>query len=949
MKKHNMKMHGPLALGLLLVCVLTLSSSAQSPFGRGRNRGPSDEFNIFASRGGLAEQLPWRELGPVNHSGRIVDIAVHPKDRSIFYVASASGGLWKTTGRGLEFISVFKQEGQTSIGCVTIDPSKPDTIWVGTGEANNQRSSYHGDGVYKSTDGGKTWKNMGLLDSHHIGRIVVDPNNSEHVLVAALGHLYTPNEERGLYRSVNGGKTWKKVIDAGVDVGCVDVAMQPGNSQVVLASTYERRRRAWDFDGSGKGSKLWRSTDGGATFSVVKAGLPTGEIGRIGIAFAPSAPNITYLTLENANRQRQAKRRKVSPLADGGSSVKYEDEDLREFFGEEDEAREAEEAVQGRGQRGRRGRGGQRGRSRRVGGEVYKSTDGGKSWKKTNQRSVGGSPAYYYGQIRVDPGDATKVYVLSVPLYVSSDGGKTFSRNGARNVHVDHHALWIDPRDSTHLLLGNDGGLCESYDRGKTWIHYENLPVGQYYAVAVDKRKPYRVFGGTQDNGSWGLPSAGPLSSGPRLIDAFKVYSGDGFYVEVDPEDPNTIYAESQFGGLGRVNLKTMQRKSIKPRPKRGELAYRFNWMSPVVISQHNHTTIYFGGNRLFKSLNRGDKWKVISPDLTTKNKKKLAGNVPHCTITTISESPLRAGLLWVGTDDGKLWLSADDGRSWKDLSSGIPRKVRGLWVSRVDASHFEEGRCYVSYTGYREDQFEPHVFVTEDYGLTFMSISGDLPDNEAINVVREDPRDPDIVYVGSEGGAYVTVERGGRWRRLGKGLPRVAVHDLIVHPEEPDVIVGTHGRGIHILDVSALEQWKTSRVATGSFLMKPRDIQRFPRGPGRGYTSPVRVWKAGSGSGLVDLCAYLDAGVKKAELQVVDGQGKVLKHFKLEAEQGLHQVRWNMLTTATSTVRNVARNMQRFFRGRGRRRGFGMLGKGSYRVELLVDGKKQVERLNVR
>ncbi|MAE77883.1 MAG: glycosyl hydrolase [Planctomycetes bacterium] len=899
------------AVSVAAMVVCADLAARQRPRGGPQQRS-RDTVTIYVSPDDLTTDLAWREIGPVAVSGRVVDVEVDPEDHRVWYVASASGGLFKTTTRGLKFSPIFDSEGTTSLGDIAIDPSNSKTIWLGTGEANNQRSSYWGDGVYKSVDAGKTWKNTGLPASHHIGRIVVDPSDGNRVFVAALGHLYSPNPERGLYRTTDGGKSWELVLKVNADVGVVDVAMQPGNSKVLLAATYERRRRAWHFDGAGPGSGLWRSSDGGDTWKRAKD-IPGGEIGRIGVAFAPSSPAIAYATVENGNLTAARRAR-----TEGGS---------------------------GRGeQQGRRGRG------RTIGGEIYRTEDAGKTWKKVNRTRVGGTPGYYYGQIRVDTKSADEVWVMGVPLVVSKDGGKTFRSTG-RRVHVDHHAFWTDPSDPDHVLLGNDGGLCESFDNGQTWIHFENLPIGQFYAIGVDSAAPYRVYGGTQDNGTWGVPSSGPTSRGIRVEDGYKISGGDGFYACVDPEDPNTVYAESQFGGLRRVDLRTMASKSIKPRARRGESAYRFNWSSPILISPHNHATIWFGGNKLFKSLNRGDTWRAVSDDLTTQDEAKLKGNVPHCTITTIAESPTRPGLVWVGTDDGEVWLTPDDGRTWKNLNEALPKSVRKLWVSRVEASRFAEGRCYISFTGYREDRFEPLVLVTEDYGLSFRSIAGNLPKQGSVNVVCEDPRNADLLFVGTEFGVWGSTTRGGTWHRLGKGLPRVPVHDLVVHPRETDLIAGTHGRGMWIIDVCGLEHWNQEATASGSTLIEPRTVRSFPRGPDGGYTSGARRWTAPNPAPGAMFCALLASAPKKAALRVVDASGSTLKEFDLEAEAGLHVVTWNLVRSGGGGRGQRGGRFGRMMRQVGRRftGGSRTLQSGTYRVELEVDGKKSVRPLVVK
>ncbi|HHI79370.1 MAG TPA: hypothetical protein ENK02_05280 [Planctomycetes bacterium] len=915
MNRQESKMFGRWSmLGVLVFSVGTLP--AQRPMRRGAPA-PKEELVIYKSPSEVGQDLGWRSIGPSNHSGRILDIAVDPRNPQRWFIASATGGVWKTENRGLNFVQVFQSRTAFSIGAIAMDPSDSNTIWVGTGEGNNQRSSYWGDGVYKSTDGGKTWKNMGLPRSHYIGRIVVDPSDGNRVFVAVLGALYSPNPERGLYRTTDGGKTWRLVLKISEDVGVVDVAMMPGKPQVMLACSYERRRRAWNFDGAGPGSGVWRSTDGGTSWKRIRAGLPKGEIGRIGVAFSTSQPKIAYLTLSNQNKaKKKAVRRFIDPEGDAETEE-----------GEEGRPEGLElppQAVQGR--------------QPLVGGEVYRSEDAGKTWKKVSRKAVGGTPAYYYGQIRVHPMDAQKVYVLSVPLYYSSNGGKTF-KNIARGIHVDHHALWIDPKAEGHLLLGNDGGLHETWDHGRTWLHFQNLPVGQYYAVTADLARPYRVYGGTQDNGTWGVPSQGPTTKGIRLIDCFKVSGGDGFQVQVDPEDPNIVYTEYQFGNLMRTDLRKMRPRGIKPRPKKGEAPYRFNWMSPVKLSAHNHSTLYFGGNKLFKSLDRGNSWKAISDDLTTQDAAKIAGNVPHCTLTAIGESPLRQGLLMVGTDDGKLWLTPDDGVTWKDLSDALPREAHGLWVSSIDPSHHQEGRFYVSVTGYREDDFLPRVYVTEDYGLSFRKITGNLPKEGPVNVIREDRVNPDLLFVGTEFGAFFSPTAGGTWLPLGKGLPCVAVHDLYVHPRSGDLIAGTHGRGMFILDIRPLQAWKRGKGTDKPRLVLPKELYALPRGPQGGYTELPRNYVSPNPVGT-HLAAILPRA-SKAELRLVDVMGKVLRSFSLPKEAGMMRLQWNLGIQPSGTNANrrgfFGRMAGRFMRGIRR----GRLGKGRYSLQLFVDGKR--------
>ena len=939
------KMHAVVSSGAFPVAVLALATLLPAQQRRGSQQPPKPKVTIYSSAQSYIEDASLRWVGPANHSGRIVDLAVNPKDHNVWYIAAASGGVWKTVNHGLSFTHVFGQSQPCTIGDIALDPSKPDTIWVGTGEGNNQRSSYWGDGIYKSADGGKTWKNVGLRGSHHIGRIVVDPANGDRVLVASLGHLYSPGGERGLYLTEDGGGTWKRVLHVNEDVGVVDVAFQPGNSKVLLAASYERRRRAWHFDGAGPGSRIWRSADGGHTWTKIEKGLPGGELGRIGIDWARSKPETVFLAVSNQN-PKPVRRRLLKPgaasqegaqeRAQGGAegaaapdvraeNQAWEREQMRAWDVLTPEGSEEDAPTQSGAERPP------------VGGEIYRSDDAGLSWRKVSTQDVGGTPAYYYGQIRVDPSNEKKLFVLSVPLWISENGGRKFRRDGANRIHVDHHALWIDPENGDHLLLGNDGGLYESWDGGKHWAHHENLPVGQYYAIGVDMAQPYRIFGGTQDNGTWCIPSQGPTSRGVRLEDCFKVSGGDGFYCVVDPLDDNIVYTEFQFGGLLRTDLRTMRSRGIRPRPAKGEQAYRFNWMSPIVASRHAHGTVYYGGNKVFKSTDRGDTWTAISADISTQDAQKIAGNVPHCTVTMLAESPKRAGLLWAGTDDGKLWMTADDGDSWQDLSSKIPERVRHLWVSRITPSSHAEGRCYVTYTGYREDHFEPYVFVTDDYGLTWREIQGNLPRTHPVNCIVESPRNADVLFVGTEHGVYATVTGGGTWHRLGGAkFAQVAVHDLVVHPRDQELIVGTHGLGIHIADIAPLENASGELLARGPVLVPPHDMLRFPRGVDGGYTVFPRQWTARNPASGTKLSAWIPRGAKKPKLVVRDVQGQARATIDLTEEQGLHVVDWN----GTSGQQGgggglLSRLGRRMARGRSR-----PLPSGDYRVELEVAGK---------
>lgn len=877
---------------------------------------PAQSADADFYRAQVFGQMPWLELGPVAFGGRIVDLEVHPQNAAVWWAASASGGLWKTENNGISFAPQFQDQYCCSIGDLAVACSAPDTLYLGTGESNNQRSSYWGNGVYKSTDGGKSWRHVGLQGSEHIGRIAVHPQNPDIVFVAAAGALYTPNEARGLYRSLDGGNSWDKVKDLGHDVGFIDVAILPGSPDTVLASSYQRRRRAWNFDEGGEGSRLWRSTDGGATWTQLEDGLPRGNLGRIGIGVCAGDGNVVYAAIENLNPMpprpeparaegagdEGANRPPRAAAAAAGVEAEAEAEPTGEQLADplflaaqaeerEEAAREAGESEQDPQERERPSR------RREIGGEVYRSDDGGSSWHQVSgQARVGGEPHYYYGQVHVDPQDKDTVYVLGVNVHVSRDGGRKWSSGGrssfARGLHVDHHALWIDPRDSGHLLLGNDGGLAVTWDGGKNWDHVARLPIAQYYAIAVDDRVPYRVYGGLQDNGTWGFPVQGASTDGIAASDAFRIDGGDGFYVCIDRDDPDVVYSESQFGGMSRQNLRTGERRGIKPQADKGSPPLRFNWMTPIVLSPHNAQTVYTGSQYLHRSRNRGDAWQVISPDLTGSDPDKLKGDVPHCTITTIAESPLQEGLLWVGTDDGRLWSSRDGGLHWQRLDDRLPAAAQGLWIARVEASPFARDTAFVAVTGYREDRREPLLFRTDDGGDSFLQITRGLP-QEPINVVRQHPRNSHCLLCGTEMGVYVSVDDGAAWYPLGKDLPRVAVHDLLVHPGTGNVLVGTHGRGIWVLDGKALEQLDSGALAAAFRVLPPSDGVMLPRAFSRGYTG-ARQWAAANPFTTATFRFYLaEDGDEEVEIEVLDAEGKSLWQQKVEPTAGYHEVAW--------------------------------------------------------
>ena len=915
----------------------------------------------------LLSSFSFRAIGPSSTGGRILDIAVDPSRPATIYAAAASGGLWKTVNNGTTWDCVFENEGTISIGDIAVDPSNPETVWVGSGEANNQRSSYWGDGIYKSTDGGETWANMGLEDTQHIGRVVVHPTNGDIVYVAAAGALYSHNPERGVYKTSDGGETWEHVLFISDAVGVIDLVLDPVNPDTVYAASYERLRRAWDFDGNGPGSAIYKSTDGGANWTKQTDGLPEGDIGRIGIDVFAGDPKIVYASVANQNEveiepepSRDGSNRlgfraeltgagaKVTtvqrngPAADAGLEVgdvitEVDGDKPTNFWaflqkvaslggGDEVELtidRDGEEMeftleipL----------------RTRQIGGEIYKSEDYGETWVKVNEDPVGGSPAYYYGQIRIDPNDSDQLYLCSVPLHRSNDGGVTWTGDGARSVHVDHHAVWINPDNSEHILLGNDGGFHVSWDKGATWDHVFNLPLPQFYAIGFDYQQPYHVYGGTQDNGSHGGPSKSRSGRVGRW-DWYRVGGGDGFYVEVDPNNSDIVFAESQFGGITRLDKSTGNSVSIRPRAPQGE-QYRFNWMSPIVISNHNPQIIYFGGNKLFKSYNRGDDWHVVSPDLTTADEDKLAGNVPHCTITTVDESRFDPNVLIAGTDDGNVQWTNDGGISWTNMADRFPDLPANFWCSRVVLSAHDEDTAYAAFTGYREDNRDPYLYRTTDRGETWVSVVGNLPD-ESINVVRESPYNENVLFVGTELSVFMSIDGGEHWVELTEGIPTIPVHDLKIHPRDRDLIVGTHGRGMFILDdIVALEELTSEVLDSNVHLFSLRDSLRYRRTFGGGGISGDRSFTAPNPSSGATITYYLKDDVDEDDIsiQVRNAAGEVIRELDADHTAGIHRVNWDLRPRRQDGGQQGGRRFGGRFGG-----GAAMVDAGTYTVELLI------------
>lgn len=727
--------------------------------------------------------LSWRSIGPAVTEGRVVDIAVDPTDHNRFFVAAASGGVWKTVNGGTTYEPVFDGEGSYSIGCVTIDAKNPAVVWVGTGENNSQRAVAYGDGVYKSEDGGKSWKNMGLKDSQHIGRILIDPRNSNIVYVASQGPLWNSGGDRGLYKTTDGGKTWKAVLSVSENTGVTELLMDPRDPDVLYAAAYQRRRHEWTLIDGGPESAIYKSTDAGATWNKVTTGLPKEDMGRVGMVMSPANPDVIYAIIEAANKT----------------------------------------------------------------GGFFRSNDRGATWEKRSDHVSGGAQAY--NEIVADPKNVDHVYEMDTYLQETLDGGKTFKRVNETNKHIDNHAMWIDPSDSRHLLVGDDGGVYESVDGAATWLFKANLPITQFYRVTVDNATPYyNVYGGTQDNFSLAGPSQTPGIQGITNSDWFVTSVGDGFVTAVDPEDPNIIYSEAQYGAMNRMDRRTGEQLYIQPQAGKGGEALRWNWDSPLIISPHSHTRLYFAAQRLFRSDDRGNTWKAVSGDLSRhldrnslpvmgkiwpadavakNNSTSLFGN-----IVSISESPVKEGLLYVGTDDGLVQVSENGGGSWRKEASfpGVPDMS---YVSHLSASSKQADVVYASFQNYKKGDFKPYVLRSGDRGKTWTSIAGDLPARGSVYTVVDDPVDETLLFAGTEFGIFFTKDGGAHWIQLKGGIPTIAVRDIAIQKRESDLALGTFGRGFYVLD-----DYTPLRAVKASDLEK--EAAFFPIKPVKIYVPPA-------------------------------------------------------------------------------------------------------------
>jgi photosystem II stability/assembly factor-like uncharacterized protein len=792
--------------------------------------------------------LEWRELGSATMSGRIARLAVHPEDTRIIYVASASSGLWKTVNGGTTWSPIFDDQSSISMGEVALAPSNPDIVWVGTGEQNSVRSSQFGDGVYRSLDGGETWEHMGLEGSRHIGRILIHPENPDIVYVAALGSLWGPNPERGLYRTSDGGETWEQLLKPSDYTGVVEVQMHPENPDVLFAATYQRERRMWSMVGGGEEGGLFRSEDGGETWSEVGNGFPTSAVGRVGLTFCPNNPDTVYATA-------------VGP--DGGT---------------------------------------------------FRSTDGGTSWEQRNAKV---QSHWYYGEVYCDPQNPDRVYVPVTPLLMSEDGGKTFDNIAKSMVHADNHTMWINPEDGDHMMVGNDGGLYTSRDGGDNWEWFANLPLMQLYTVAVDMQEPfYRVYGGTQDNGSWSGPVGTRFDDGINNEDWEFISGGDGFYAVADPNDPNTVYSQSQYGVLYRTDRASGEQMRIQPwQPQEGEFPpYRWNWSAPLAISPHDSKTLYFGANVVFRSKDRGTSWERISPDLTrqiSRDDLPLQGKVQpsdaidlHASTamfgntTSLSVSTLRRGLIAAGTDDGLVQVSRDDGKNWQRSESfpGVPDMMK---VGMVAWSSTDEGTLFAVFDGHKDNTFRPFVVRSDDYGKTWRNITSDLPEFGSTRSIAVHPRNGELLFVGTDFGVFASRDGGEHWLALQSGLPTNSVQGILVHPRENDLVVGTHGRGFWVLDeLSLIEHLSPEVVSSHSYLAPPReatqvrDVSRGRKSHGHSYFTAENPPRGA----ILDFWIGDSAQGEPVRVEVLDRDGAVLRQVaETTAERGAHRVVWDL------------------------------------------------------
>ncbi len=934
--------------------------------------------------GPLAAQVPdsallasfkWRNIGPANMGGRIVDIEAVESSFRIVLLASASGGVWKSTNAGTTWEPIFDNYPSASIGDIAIFQPDPDIIWVGTGEANNRNSVAWGDGIYKSVDGGRTFVNKGIQDAHQIARVVPHPSDPNTVYVAAVGHLWGYSGSRGLFKSTDGGDTWVKLTNGLPDdgrTGSTDLVMDPNNPEVLYTAFYHRLRRPWTFHSGGPNGGIFKSTDGGASWTKLTTGLPPGETGRIGLAIYRQDPRILMAIVEAA---------RTDDLSKPGSGI-------------------------------------------------YRSDDGGDTWIYVNTYN---NRPFYYSQIRINPLNDQRVYVLTTRFMVSEDGGRTL-KNGSldEEIHGDFHAMWLDPNDTDRYYIGEDKGPFLTHDHGEHFQFFDNIAIGQYYRIGVDMRDPYHVYGGLQDNGTYGGPSFSRDARGILSDANWKLHWGDGQDIQVDPTDWRTLYTEAENGSFRRYDVETHRFSGSRPQPTNitnfvnvvGSVSpednpFRFNWSAPLVMSPHDPRTLFLGGNYLFKTVDQGETWTIISPDLSTKDPVKTvrgqsggitpdnSGAETHGSITSVAQSSLTPGVIWVGTDDGNIQVTRNGGVSWTNVRDNVPEVPSGIWVGRVEASHFDEGTAYVVFDGHRSDVFTPWVFKTVDYGASWTNITNNMPDGQVVHVVREDYKNRNLLFAGTEFAVFVSLNGGSRWTRLMNDMPTVATQDLVIHPRDNDLVAGTHGRSIWILDdLAPLQQLTPEVLAADAHLFENRPFtlwENTSRGGQRGHD-----WFAGENPATIVptssiprarfrntamVSYYLRTSPDApATLEISDISGRSTHSAVLNSEPGIHRYRWNLqfdprpLTAAqrsdvTQVFERAIREFpfaqgqlqrafvrfqraqtpleeysalqllvgSRFPGGLGEEFALSEVGPGSYMLKMTVDGKTYAGTLTVR
>jgi photosystem II stability/assembly factor-like uncharacterized protein len=910
----------------------------------------------------ILKRFVFRSIGPASMGGRIDDFAVPDQNPYVIYVGFATNGVWKSTNNGTTFTPIFDTYGTHSVGDIAIAPSDPNIVWVGTGEANNRQSSSYGDGIYKSVDAGKTFTKMGLEDSQTIARIVVDPKDPNIVYVAVLGHLFGPNKERGVYKTADGGKTWANVKFIDEDTGFTDLAMDASDSKILYAASYQRRRTSFGFNGGGPNSGIWKTVDAGKTWKKLEgAGLPEGILGRIGLDVSRSNPNILYAQIEvgasaGTGGEENTFGGQVAPSPSPSPSASPSPTAAPAASPAASPAPKPPDP-------------------KRAG--VWRSDDKGKTWRVVSNEN---NRPMYYSQIRVDPKNPEIVYVGGLNFSKSTDGGKTFRSLQQGIAHSDNHAIWINPANGDNLLVGNDGGMNVSYDQGATWEFVNTIPAAQFYAIGVDMRKPYYVYGGLQDNGSWGGPSQTRGNNGITNADWYRVGGGDGFFTQIDPTDYNIVYAESQGGAVQRLDMRTGRSVSIRPRgvprtrgtgqgggrqgggpgggaapagspspspeasPTPDTLAtfaaaqglggggfgganlqsnvvptppanesYRFYWSTPIHLSPHNPRVIYVGGNRLFRSLDRGDTW-TATPDLTKSIDRNtlpimgVPGKDPMASkhdgysgygyVVTVAESPKVPGILWIGTDDGNIQVSRDGGATWTNVSKNVPGIGETYHISRVEPSRYDAGTCYLAVDGHRLDDLKPYLFMTKDYGATWTSIVNNLPKWGTANVIKEDPKNQNLLYAGTEFGLFVSLNGGKEWKPFMSGMPTIRIDDILVHPRDNDLIIGTHGRGIYILDdISALQQLsqKVMDSETTLFEVRSGTIWQNDTRLGR-YWGGAKLFRGANPQPGTAISYYLKSAPSgDVKITVADYTGKVVRNITGTKDVGLNRIQWNL------------------------------------------------------